>query len=175
MSHKVYLGGHYVNGTAYWTSPLPLTASMTATGTDAFIALPRLLGGDNYLNSSNIYVVYKDITANPPVIYYSKTAEATNTTTGGAFSVLVSDDQTTNAEKTYFPLKVWASNFTYGIAVAFNNQTSENTYKYQILNFLNGTTTPTDSGLSYTGLTTDGGAVYAGAWMLSTGYTFISD
>ena len=172
--YKVYLGGHYVNGTAYWAAPgLPLTASVGALS-EGILAAKIKGGGDNWLNSSNIYVVYKDMTASPPVTYYSKTAKDPNTTAGGAFSVLVSDDATTDATKTYIPLSVWASNFTYGIAVACYNQTDASTYNYPIWNFLNGTTTATDSGLSYTGLTnSDGGAASLSGWMLSTGYTLV--
>ena len=112
--------------------------------------------------------------ASPPVIYYSKTVKDPSTTAGGTFWVLVSDDQTTNAEKYYKPLSVWASNFTYGIAVGCYNQTDENTWNYPIWNFLNGTTTPTDSGLSYTGVTnSDGDPLRLLGWMLSTGYTLV--
>lgn len=169
-THTIYLGGHYLNGTAYWPAPGLAMAPIAAANQPTSI----IGGGDNWLNSSNIYVVYKDSTVTPPVIYYSKTAKATNTISGGAFSVLVSDDATPNAVKTYTPLSVWASNFTHGIAVACANQTDGSTYNYPIWNFLNGTTTATDSGLSYTGVTnSDGGAVGLSGWMLSTGYNLV--
>ena len=169
-AHTIYLGGHYVNGTAYWPAPGLVMTPIAAANQPASI----IGGGDSYLDSSNIYVVYKDSTVTPPVIYYSKTAKATSTATGGAFSVLVSDDATPDATKTYIPLSVWASNFTHGIAVACANQTDASTYNYPIWNFLNGTTIATDSGLSYTGLTSsDGGAASLSGWMLSTGYTLV--
>ena len=129
-------------------------------------------GGDNWVNATYLYVVYKDTSATPPVIYHSKTSKSLSTTSGGAFSVLVSDVTATNEAKTYTPLRVWASNYTYGIAVACVNQTDANTYNLPIWNFLNDTTTATGSGLHYTEVTTNaGGATASDGWMLTTGYT----
>ena len=171
-AQTVGLGGIFANGTAYWTYPgLSLTPNVANTNVNA---IDNLMGGcDNSLNASNIWVVYKDGTADK--IYVAKTSIATTTTAGGSFSQLVADDATANAAKTYTPLAVWASNFTYGIAVGVMNQTAASTYNYPIQNYLNGTTTATDSGLSYTSVTTaSGGAIGYEGWMLSTGYTAVA-
>jgi hypothetical protein len=163
-AYTVYLGGLYTNGSAVYTNPgLAFTTNTAANAVGNVIG-----GGDNWLAASNIWVVYKDSVAN--TIYYSKVAR--NATAGGSFNKLIADDATSNAAKTYTPLAVWASNFTYGIAVAVANQTAAAAYNYPIQNYLNGSTTATDSGLSYTGVTTSGGgALMFWGWPLTTGYT----
>ena len=94
-SLQVYLRGHYVNGTPYWAAPgLPLDAIVASTAPYMAVVMSYIMGGgDNWLNSSNIYVVYKDMTASPQVTYYSNTVKDPSTTAGGTFSVLVSDDE----------------------------------------------------------------------------------
>ena len=86
-SIQVYIGGHYVNGTPYWVTPgLPLSAITASTTIQTRSPTSYIRGGgDKWLNSSNIYVVYKDMFASPPVIYYSKTVKDPSTTAGGTF------------------------------------------------------------------------------------------
>ena len=168
-TYTIYLGGHYVNGTAYWEAPGLSLAPTTDANEPKYV----IGGGDNWLNAANIYVVYKDEAASPPVTYFSKASKNTTTTSAETFSSLVSDDATADATKVYKPLSVWASGNTFGIAVACANQTDASTYNYPIWNFFNGTATATDSGLSYTDLTTGGGAESLSGWMLTTGYTLV--
>ena len=167
-TYTIYLGGHFVNAAAYWTIP-----GLSLTPISAGNAISNLIGGgDNWVNSSSICVVYKDSVTK--TIYSSWTTKERSTTIGGNFQALISDDTTTDATKTYTPLSVWASNYTYGIAVACANQTSASVYNYPILNFLNGSTTANDSGLLDTSVTdSSGGAVSLSGWMLNTGYTLV--
>jgi len=168
--HTIHLGGIYVNSTVYWTTPLAI-----ATTTSANLPSSVMGGGDNWLNSSNIYIVYKDTAASPPTSYYSKTTKATTTTSGGAFSTLVADVVGTASviEKTFVPIGVWTSNNTYGMAVSNKTATaaavSPTAWTYMIGNYLNGTTTYTDSGLSYSGTS----ATALNGWMLTTGYALL--
>jgi hypothetical protein len=165
-AYTIMLGGLYTNGTAFYTNPgLSFTPSTAANAVNNLIA-----GGDNWTNSANIWVVYKDNTA--AKVYSAKIAK--NATAGGSFSQVVADDSTSNAAKVYTPVGVWASDNTYGIAIAVSNQTSATAYNYPIQNYLNGSTTPTDSGLSYTGVTGSGGsALGLWGWKLNTGYTLL--
>jgi hypothetical protein len=163
--YTIGLGGIYLNGTVFWTAPLSLTTTTPANQPTAVMG-----GSDNWLNSTNLYVVYKDGSATPPTTYVAKTAKTA--TAGGSFSTLVAD-VTGNANtigKTFAPAGVWCSNFTYGIAVTNKTQTAAGaaTYTYMVGNYLNGTTTYTDSGLTFSSATALGGVW---GWPLTTGYT----
>jgi hypothetical protein len=162
-TNTVYLGGVYTNGSAVYTNPgLAFTTANPASAITNLVA-----GNDNWLAASNIWLAYKDATKQVNSAHVAR-----NATTGGTFAKLIADDQTSNAAKTYYPIGVWASNNTYGIAVAVQNQTAAAAYNYPILNFLNGSSTGTDSGLSYTGVTSSsGGAIQLWGWPLTSGYT----
>jgi len=168
-TNTIHLGGLYTNGTAYYTNPgLSFTTAVAANAVTYLRA-----GGDNWSNAANIFVVYRDNTG--AKTYYSKIAK--NATAGGSFTALNTDDATANAAKKYYPVGVWASDYTYGISVAVENQTAAAVWNYPILNYLNGSTTGVDSGLSYSGVTTTAAgnaATGVWGWKLSTGYTLLA-
>jgi hypothetical protein len=187
--NTIYLGGIFATSTAtaYWPSPLALTPATPANAPSYIMG-----GGDNWLNSSNIYVVYKDTTVSTGgansatgITYSSKTTKANTTTAGGSFTALVSDtitgtpSTTTLYTSTYYPSGVWSSNYTFGIVVQ-NYSTSATTSQqtattstptYTITNYLNSTLTATDSGISYSSAT---GINSLWGWPLSTGYTLVA-
>ena len=177
--YTIGLGGIYVNGTAYWTAPLSLATATAAN------AVSNVIGGpDNWLNATNIFVIYLDSTAAGTgtgatgVTYSSKTTKAITTTTGGSFSALATNSisgtvgDAAYVETQFTPAAVWASNFTYGITVSNYTQSGATPAEsYTYTNYLNGTATATDSGLS------SSSAVAAGAfygWQLNTGFTLVA-
>jgi len=188
--NTIYVSGVYLNGTAAITTPLAL-----ATVTPANDISNLVSGPDNYLNATNIYVVYKDADkstggANSAegVIYQQKIAKSASAT-AGTFSALVSDTitgtisgstaSTSVVTVTNTPLSVWASNFTYGIAIANKTETQTSTQYpsttgtvvYTVSNYLNSTLTWADSGITYSSATAVG-ALYG--WQLNTGYTLVA-
>ena len=170
VANTIYLGGHYANGTAYWAAP---GLSLTPVAADHSIG-SLTAGGDNWLNATNIYVVYKDTSSSSNTIYFTKLSKKTTTTSAETFTALVTDDATTGATKDYIPLSVWASAHTFGIAVYCMTQTGTSTYEPVLWNYLNGNTTAiTHSGLSYTEVTGEGGMFSLSGWMLNTGYTLV--
>ena len=167
-TYTIYLGGHYVNGAPYWAEP-----GLSLNPISERNAISNLMGGgDNWTKSLKICVVYKDIVTK--TIYFSWIIKAKSTTAGG-FRTLISDDTTFDASTTYTPLSVWASNFTYGIAIACADQITKTYYQYLVLNFLNGPTTAINSGFSlFEGSDPNGGAISLSAWASSTGYTLVA-
>ena len=166
----IWLGGYHLNGSTYLTIPGISAIAIGVTNEVTFLTG----GGDNWSNSSYIYIMYKDATIFPGAIYYSKTDKAITTTAIGSFEILVADDATPDTTKTYTPLSVWASNYAYGMAVGCKNQTSTTVYNYPIWNFVNGTTNPVDSGLAFTSVSDSTGDVTdLVGWPLATGYTLV--
>jgi hypothetical protein len=171
--NTIYLGGIYLNGSTFWSSPISVSAATAANSPSSLIA-----GNDNWLSSSNIYIVYKDVTAT--TTYYSKTTKSTATTAITSFTSLIKDPTATGSGATavtltYLPVSVWASNYTYGITLQLQTATgSTPTYAYTYTNFLNGSTAGVDSGLSNSAATgtTDVGGYYG--YQLTTGYSVIA-
>jgi hypothetical protein len=119
IAYTIYLGGIYLSGSLYWTSPISVSA-YTSTA-----AVNNLIGGsDNWLNSSNIYITYKETTIGTVTTYYSKTTKSNATTAIAAFSSLIKDTSTGTSgssgyvASTFTPVSVWASNYTNAITVA---------------------------------------------------------
>jgi hypothetical protein len=172
-ANTIYLQGIYLNGTFYWSSPISV-----ATATPANPASNIFAGNDNWLNSSNIYIIYKDTTSAVLTTYYSKTTKSTTTSALGSFSSLIKDPTVSGSGSaqltlTYTPVSVWASNYTYGITLALQTATgaTSTTYAYTYTNFINGSTSGVDSGLSNSGATGSGG--YFG-YQLTTGYSVLA-
>ena len=130
--------------------------------------------GDNWVHSPYIYVVYKSIDVDS-IIYYSKTPKSRGTTTARDFKYLLSDNPTGLIIKTFTPLGVWASNYTYGVALADTTEISSSDYKHEISNFMNGTILWQDHVLNDAVITdSSGGAVSTSGWMLTSGYTLVA-
>lgn len=170
----IYLQGIYPHATLYWNGALSVIVN---EGTQNYGVKNLIGGGDNWLNAANIYIAYKDCTSTPKV-WVSTTAKTLNTTVIGSFSTLAAD-VTTSPIQVFIPICVWTSNFTYGIAVNIEIETAANsaTYSYSIGDFLNGSTTYTDSGMTYNSPSTtsgSGGAAAFYGWMLNTGYQYVA-
>jgi len=175
-AYTIYLGGIYLSGSLYWTSPISVTAYTSAN------PVTYLIGGfDNWLNSSNIYIAYKDATTGIATTYYSKTTKSNSTTAIAAFSSLIKDTTSGTSGAagyvtfTFTPNYVWASNYTYGITVANATSTYTSatafTTTYTYTNFLNGSTTGVDSGLSSSGADNN---IYYQGYQLNTGYSVLA-
>jgi hypothetical protein len=175
-AYTIYLGGIYLSGSLYWTPPISVSA-YTSTA-----PVTSLIGGfDNWLNSSNIYITYKDTTTGTATIYYSKTTKSNSTTAIAAFSSLIKDTTSGTSGAagyvtfTFTPNYVWASNYTYGITVANATSTyttaTAYTTTYTYTNFLNGSTTGVDSGLSSSGADYN---IYYQGYQLNTGYSVLA-
>lgn len=164
-TNTIYVGGVYVNGTKYWKNDLPIH-TVNNPGTNQYFIFPLICGNDNWLNSSNIYVSWKE-SATPAASYFSKTTKATTTTAAGSATLLVTD----TSKLVYSPLGIWASNVTYGLASALTNSTSGSNV-YSVVNFLNGSTTSTLSGIDYSSAAA--APINCFGWMLTTGYTLIA-
>lgn len=164
-TNTIYVGGVYVNGTKYWKNDLPID-TVNNPGTNQYFIFPLICGNDNWLNSSNIYVSWKE-SATPKASYFSKTTKATTTTAAGSATLLVTD----TSKLVYSPKGIWASNVTYGLASALTNSTSGSNV-YSVVNFLNGTTTSTLSGIDYSSAAAAPSNCFG--WMLTSGYTLIA-
>jgi len=111
--------------------------------------------------------------------YVSKTLKASTATAVGGFSALIKDPTATTGPPvvtmTYSPISVWSSNFTYGITLSNTTVSTPSagtaTTTYTYTNYLNGSTTGVDSGLSSSGA--DAAVSYTG-WQLNTGYTVVA-
>jgi hypothetical protein len=193
--YTIYLGGIYASSTggAYWTTPLALTPATPAHSPSSVMG-----GGDNWLNSSNIYVIYKDTAVSTGgansatgITYSAKTTKANTTTAGGSFSSLVADTivgtissggvaSTSVVTTTFMPAGIWSSNYTFGLAVSNETETQTSTQynapsagitTYTITNYLNSSLTAADSGVTYSSAT---GVNGIWGWQLSTGYTLVA-
>ena len=182
--NTIYLGATYVNGTALLTTPISVSAATAANDVSGLIG-----GVDNSNYASYVWLAYKDNDATTPTTYVSKTLISANTTAVGSFSALVADSipatpttgTSTYTTMEYTPVAVWASNFTYAVAVA--NTTTQTPYTgstagtpvvitYGVTNYFNGTTTGVATAVSI-GSTSGTLAGYE-AWQLNTGYTVVS-
>jgi hypothetical protein len=162
----IYVGGMFVNGTVFWTKDLVITPATPANAVTNVMG-----GGDGWLNSSNIYVTWRDTTAK--TIYFSKTAKVSNSqggstvpAAGGAATSLVVD----TSNLAYLPIGVWAGYNVSGIACSLVNTTSGTAVNTIALFNSLPATTSVDSGLgTFTGVPTlVNGAPY------TTGYALLA-
>jgi len=163
--NTLYLGGITAStGALYWAIPGLAVLSASADTISDVVS-----GPNNWFNSTDILVAYKDTTASPGVTYLSSTAKSTSTTAAGTPATLVTDT-VSSPSLTYVPIGVWASEYTWGISLSLTTTPSTGSVTYSIENYLNSTTMK-DSGL------TNGTAAATKVigWPLTTGYTLLGE